>query len=56
MSVSDPAHVQEHSLEVQLPFLQLVLDDFKLVPVVVGQATPPRSGASSTRSGAGRKR
>lgn len=30
------AHAQEHSLEVQLPFLQRVLDDFKLVPLAVG--------------------
>lgn len=33
------AHAQEHSLEVQLPFLQTVLDDFKLVPLAVGDAT-----------------
>lgn len=33
------AHALEHSLEVQLPFLQAVLDDFKLVPLVVGDAT-----------------
>ena len=32
----DEAHTQEHSLEVQLPFLQIVLDDFTLVPIVVG--------------------
>lgn len=32
------AHEQEHSLEVQLPFLQTVLDDFKLIPLVVGDA------------------
>ncbi len=37
--VSPAAHAQEHSLEVQLPFLQLVLDDFKLVPLAVGDAT-----------------
>jgi AmmeMemoRadiSam system protein B/AmmeMemoRadiSam system protein A len=30
------AHRQEHSLEVQLPFLQTVLHDFKIVPVVIG--------------------
>ena len=30
------AHIYEHSLEVQLPFLQVVLDDFKLVPALVG--------------------
>ncbi len=32
----DLTHQQEHSLEVQLPFLQEVLDDFTLVPLVVG--------------------
>lgn len=30
------AHAQEHSLEIQLPFLQTVLGDFKLVPLVMG--------------------
>jgi hypothetical protein len=30
------AHVKEHSLEVQLPFLKTVLGDFKLLPVVMG--------------------
>jgi len=34
---SDAAHAQEHSLEVQLPFLQTVLGDFTLVPLAVGQ-------------------
>lgn len=34
----DQAHEQEHSLEVQMPFLQKVLSDFKLVPLVVGEA------------------
>ena len=34
------AHAMEHSLEVQLPFLQMVLTDFKLVPFAVGNATP----------------
>lgn len=28
---------QEHALEVQLPFLQMVLGDFKLIPVVMGE-------------------
>ncbi|MBE9568962.1 MAG: AmmeMemoRadiSam system protein B [Proteobacteria bacterium] len=37
---SAAAHAQEHSLEVQLPFLQTVLNDFKLVPLAVGNATP----------------
>ncbi|WP_114972295.1 AmmeMemoRadiSam system protein B [Rhodoferax ferrireducens] len=39
--VSPMAHRLEHSLEVQLPFLQSVLDDFKLLPLAVGDATPP---------------
>ena len=34
---SDAAHAQEHSLEVQLPFLQTVLGEFDLVPLAVGQ-------------------
>lgn len=38
--VSPAAHALEHSLEVQLPFLQTVLDEFKLVPLAVGDATP----------------
>lgn len=38
--VSPAAHALEHSLEVQLPFLQAVLDDFKLVPLAVGDVTP----------------
>lgn len=33
---SDEAHAQEHSLEVQLPFLQTVLGPFALVPLVIG--------------------
>ena len=39
ISVSDQAHAPEHSVEVQLPFLQMVLPDFSLVPVLVGNAT-----------------
>ena len=30
------AHAQEHSLEVQLPFLQAALGQFHLVPIVIG--------------------
>jgi len=29
-------HLKEHSLEVQLPFLQNVLIDFKIVPIIIG--------------------
>ena len=39
VSYSDEAHASEHSLEVQLPFLQTVLNVFTLIPIVVGDAT-----------------
>jgi AmmeMemoRadiSam system protein B len=35
----DAAFAEEHALEVQLPFLQMVLDDFILVPLIVGDAS-----------------
>ena len=38
--INPDAHAAEHSLEVQLPFLQSVLDEFKLLPLAVGDATP----------------
>ncbi|MGC2167407.1 MAG: AmmeMemoRadiSam system protein B [Gallionella sp.] len=39
VTVNSYAHVQEHSLEVQLPFLQTMLTDFTLLPLAVGMAT-----------------
>ncbi len=36
----DEAHEKEHSLEVQLPFLQVILNDFELIPIVAGYAEP----------------
>ena len=41
----DAAHAREHSLETQLPFLQEVLGEFSLVPLVVGDAGPEEVGA-----------
>ncbi len=35
----DEAHRREHSLEVHLPFLQRVLEEFAVVPFAVGQAS-----------------
>jgi hypothetical protein len=37
---SAATHAEEHALEVQLPFLQEVLGDFSLVPLVVGDVAP----------------
>jgi len=39
VGVSEAAHALEHSLEVQLPFLQAVLDDCAIVPLAVGDAS-----------------
>ncbi len=40
VSINNSAHREEHSLETQLPFLQRCLGQFKLVPFVVGAASP----------------
>ncbi|MFQ6004147.1 MAG: AmmeMemoRadiSam system protein B, partial [Woeseia sp.] len=40
ITVFDQAHTFEHSLEVHLPFLQTILDEFTIVPLVVGDAAP----------------
>ncbi len=34
------AHADEHSVEVQLPFLQKIADDFEILPLVAGDADP----------------
>ena len=36
--VDDGVFAREHGIEVQIPFLQAVLDDFSIVPVLVGDA------------------
>ena len=38
--VNETAHENEHALEVQLPFLQSLLDDFSLLPLAVGRTSP----------------
>ena len=40
VQVYDASHESEHSLEVHLPFLQEVLGNFTVVPIVVGDASP----------------
>ena len=38
--VDDAPHAWEHALEVQLPFLQSVLSDFAIVPLIAGNVSP----------------
>jgi MEMO1 family protein len=45
VQILDEAHAREHSLEVHLPFLQEVLGDFTLIPLVVGKAAPEEVSA-----------
>jgi AmmeMemoRadiSam system protein B len=40
VQIDDLAHAGEHSLEVQLPFLQFVLDEFDVLPLVAGPCPP----------------
>jgi MEMO1 family protein len=50
-------HAQEHSLEVQLPFLQEVLGTFSLVPIVIGDqsfATCQKTGLAVARGARGK--
>jgi MEMO1 family protein len=42
---ADAPHAPEHALEVELPFLQVVLPRFTAVPLLVGDATPPEVAA-----------
>ena len=38
ISVSEEAHAPEHCLEVELPFLQVILGDFSILPLLVSDA------------------
>ena len=40
VTIDDTPHAPEHALEVELPFLQRVLEDFTIVPLLVGAASP----------------
>jgi AmmeMemoRadiSam system protein B len=43
---ADAPHAQEHCLEVQLPFLQTLFDDFTLLPLVLGSVAPEQVAAA----------
>ncbi len=45
VTVEDRAHAGEHSLEVELPFLQLLADELTVLPLVVGVAAPTQVAA-----------
>ncbi len=47
---ADRFHTAEHSLEVHVPFLQVTLDDFTLVPLLVGDATVEQVAATIKRA------
>jgi AmmeMemoRadiSam system protein B len=36
IDIDDDAHLREHSIEVQLPFLQYIYEDFSFVPICMG--------------------
>ncbi|MGO8842052.1 MAG: AmmeMemoRadiSam system protein B [Methyloceanibacter sp.] len=40
VTIDDTPHSPEHALEVELPFLQRVLGDFTIFPLLVGAASP----------------
>jgi AmmeMemoRadiSam system protein B len=43
---ADAPHAQEHCLEVQLPFLQMLFDEFTLLPLVLGSVAPEQVAAA----------
>jgi AmmeMemoRadiSam system protein B len=49
VDIDDRAHAHEHSLEVQLPFLQRVLDRFTILPLLAGGATPSQTADTLAR-------
>ena len=40
VTIDDAPHTPEHAIEVELPFLQCMLEDFTIVPLLVGEASP----------------
>lgn len=40
VSINSTAHAREHCIEVQLPFLQVLDENFQLIPVLVGDCAP----------------
>ena len=53
---ADAPHAPEHALEVELPFLQVLLPRFTAVPLLVGEARPEEVAPFWTGCGAARRR
>lgn len=45
------AHAYEHSIEVQIPFLQYLMKDFKIVPIIIGSMDIKRLKEAGTEIG-----
>ncbi len=45
VQLSDQIHADEHSLEVQLPFLQRLFEDVAVLPILVGQVAPEETAS-----------
>lgn len=46
IKILDEAHFAEHSLEVQLPFLQILLKNFSIIPLLAGVIAPQQIAKS----------
>lgn len=55
VSVRDDAHAPEHSLEVHLPFLQIVLKEFSIVPLLTGETSAEQLSQVLNRLWGGRE-
>lgn len=42
LDIFDDAHREEHSIEIELPIIQKVFDDVKIIPVLVGKENPQK--------------
>ena len=42
VEIFNETHAEDHSIEIHLPFLQTILDSFKLVPLIVGDTNPEK--------------
>ncbi len=47
--VADGPHAPEHALEVELPFLQMLMPSFRLTPLLVGDADPQEVAGALAR-------